>query len=126
MTVTIAIIKVIYQLKKLSESLIIKGVEFNDVIKMGRTQMQDTVPIRLGQEFKAFNSAICPFIGYEKTAGIAKLTLKTGEPIKDIILREGLLEKSELESILEPTNMTEVREYKIPSFHPTLSVVSTN
>lgn len=71
-------------------------------------------------------TAICPFIGYEKAAEIAKLTLKTREPIKDIILREGLLEKSELEIILEPTNMTEVREYKSPSLYPTLSVVSTN
>ncbi|WP_300675765.1 aspartate ammonia-lyase [Soonwooa sp.] len=31
-----------------------KGVEFNDVIKMGRTQLQDAVPMTLGQEFEAF------------------------------------------------------------------------
>ena len=28
------------------------------VIKMGRTQLQDAVPIRLGQEFKAYSVAI--------------------------------------------------------------------
>jgi aspartate ammonia-lyase len=27
-----------------------KGVEFADVIKMGRTQLQDAVPMTLGQE----------------------------------------------------------------------------
>jgi aspartate ammonia-lyase len=31
-----------------------KGEEFNDVIKMGRTQLQDAVPMTLGQEFEAF------------------------------------------------------------------------
>ncbi|MDE1174014.1 MAG: aspartate ammonia-lyase [Parvibaculaceae bacterium] len=31
-----------------------KAIEFSDVIKMGRTQLQDAVPMTLGQEFDAF------------------------------------------------------------------------
>ncbi|KIF03908.1 aspartate ammonia-lyase [Streptomyces sp. RSD-27] len=31
-----------------------KGAEFHDVLKMGRTQLQDAVPMTLGQEFSAF------------------------------------------------------------------------
>lgn len=31
-----------------------KGIEFNSIIKMGRTEMQDAVPMTLGQEFEAF------------------------------------------------------------------------
>jgi aspartate ammonia-lyase len=31
-----------------------KGVEFRDVLKMGRTQLQDAVPMTLGQEFSAY------------------------------------------------------------------------
>jgi len=31
-----------------------KGREFGDVVKMGRTQLQDAVPMTLGQEFEAF------------------------------------------------------------------------
>ncbi len=31
-----------------------KGSEFSDVIKMGRTQLQDAVPMTLGQEFDAY------------------------------------------------------------------------
>ncbi len=34
-----------------------KAVEFDNILKMGRTQMEDAVPIRLGQEFKAYASA---------------------------------------------------------------------
>lgn len=46
------------ELKRLYEALKAKGDEFDGVIKMGRTQLQDAVPIRLGQEFKAYAAAI--------------------------------------------------------------------
>ena len=46
------------ELKRLSDAFTLKAVEFNDIIKMGRTQLQDAVPIRLGQEFAAYASAI--------------------------------------------------------------------
>ncbi len=35
-----------------------KAVEFDDIVKMGRTQLEDAVPIRLGQEFNAYASAL--------------------------------------------------------------------
>ena len=35
-----------------------KAVEFGDVLKMGRTQLQDAVPMTLGQEFDAFFATI--------------------------------------------------------------------
>jgi aspartate ammonia-lyase len=38
----------------LQRNLAAKAVEFNDVIKMGRTQLQDAVPMTLGQEFDAY------------------------------------------------------------------------
>ena len=44
------------ELKRLYEALCQKAEEFDHVIKMGRTQMQDAVPIRLGQEFKVIFS----------------------------------------------------------------------
>lgn len=39
---------------ELQQSLAAKGMEFADILKMGRTQMQDAVPMTLGQEFEAF------------------------------------------------------------------------
>ncbi len=50
--------KAIKQLMKLHEALVNKSQEFDQVIKMGRTQMQDAVPIRLGQEFAAYSAVI--------------------------------------------------------------------
>ncbi len=41
-------------LERLRDDLNLKGEEFRDVVKMGRTQLQDAVPMTLGQEFSAF------------------------------------------------------------------------
>jgi aspartate ammonia-lyase len=38
----------------LKQALLTKAVEFDDVIKVGRTQLMDAVPMRLGSEFRAF------------------------------------------------------------------------
>lgn len=46
------------KLAELEFILKLKSLEFDNVIKMGRTQMQDAVPIRLGQEFAAYKSAV--------------------------------------------------------------------
>lgn len=35
-----------------------KAIEFNDVLKLARTQLQDAVPMTLGQEFKGFASTL--------------------------------------------------------------------
>ncbi|WP_445115504.1 aspartate ammonia-lyase [Acinetobacter sp. WZC-1] len=40
--------------KSLISSLKMKAEQFSDVLKMGRTQLQDAVPMTLGQEFYAF------------------------------------------------------------------------
>jgi aspartate ammonia-lyase len=42
----------------LRKSLDAKAAEFKDVIKMGRTQLQDAVPMTLGQEFAAFATTL--------------------------------------------------------------------
>ena len=38
----------------LKSALLAKAVEFHDVIKVGRTQLMDAVPMRLGHEFRGF------------------------------------------------------------------------
>lgn len=42
----------------LKESYAKKADEFQDILKMGRTQLQDAVPMTLGQEFKTFELMI--------------------------------------------------------------------
>ncbi len=50
--------KVIKQLDTLYNTFMEKAVDYRDVIKMGRTEMQDAVPISFGQVFHAYASAI--------------------------------------------------------------------
>ncbi len=46
------------ELLRLHKAFAQKAEEFDHVIKIGRTQMQDAVPIRLGQEFHAYSVAV--------------------------------------------------------------------
>jgi len=45
------------EVQKLANAFDQKGVQFADVIKSGRTHLQDAVPITMGQEFKAYGAA---------------------------------------------------------------------
>lgn len=46
------------ELEKLSKALLLKSHEFSEVLKMGRTHLQDAVPITLGQEFAAYANTV--------------------------------------------------------------------
>ena len=56
--IKITLYELIYRLKDslrfLRDAFDEKAIEFKDVLKMGRTQLQDAVPMTLGQEFKSF------------------------------------------------------------------------
>jgi fumarate hydratase class II len=45
-------------LNDLVEALNAKAAEFDDIVKSGRTHLQDAVPVRLGQEFAAYAKAV--------------------------------------------------------------------
>lgn len=50
--------KAIVALEDFYSALVKKAKEFDDVIKMGRTEMQDAVPISFGQAFRAYAAPI--------------------------------------------------------------------
>lgn len=52
-------------------------------------------------------TALCPHVGYEKAAELAKRAIRTGEPIRSLILQEHLLDEAQLDEILNPVAMTE-------------------
>lgn len=61
-TIKLAVIKMneslVKHLSQLIDAFRQKGKEFAEVIKMGRTQLQDAVPMTLGQEFEAFAATL--------------------------------------------------------------------
>ena len=50
--------KLIAELEKLVASFRVKGDAFLEIVKMGRTELQDAVPMTVGQEFHAFAASI--------------------------------------------------------------------
>jgi len=52
-------------------------------------------------------TAICPHVGYQPAADIAKKALRTGESVRSLIIKEGLLTAEELDQIMAPAGMTE-------------------
>ncbi len=58
LTVLDLLTPLIRELYRLETALIDKSIEFDDVLTMGRTQLQDAVPIRLGQVFHGYASMV--------------------------------------------------------------------
>lgn len=50
--------RLIAELQKLVASFRVKGDAFLEIVKMGRTEMQDAVPMTVGQEFHAFAASL--------------------------------------------------------------------
>ncbi len=55
LTLSMKLDGLLVEMDGLQKALATKGEEFSDVIKMGRTQLQDAVPMTLGQEFEAWS-----------------------------------------------------------------------
>ena len=66
------------EIKKLYNSYLDKAEEFKDVIKTGRTHLQEALPITLGQEFYAYASALNRDIKRIDTAIDALLEVNLG------------------------------------------------
>jgi aspartate ammonia-lyase len=50
--------KLIAELQQLTKSFRTKGKQYLEVVKMGRTELQDAVPMTVGQEFYAFGASL--------------------------------------------------------------------
>ena len=55
LTLSMKLDGLVVEMQSLQKALAEKGTEFANVIKMGRTQLQDAVPMTLGQEFEAWS-----------------------------------------------------------------------
>lgn len=64
--------------EKLIEAFRAKGEEFKNIIKMGRTQLEDAVPMTLGQTFNGFASVLQDEIKHLDEAAADFLTVNMG------------------------------------------------
>ena len=54
-------------------------------------------------------TAMAPYIGYQRSAAIAKESLATGVSVREIILRDAVMSEAELNDLLDARAMTEAR-----------------
>jgi aspartate ammonia-lyase len=54
----------------------------------------------------AMATALSPYLGYAKTAELAKESVRSGRPIRDLVLQQGLLDADRLDAILSAEAMT--------------------
>ena len=67
----------------------------------------DTARCReLMERSTAVATALSPYIGYATTAEIAKESVKTGQPIRELVLARGLIDPGKLDEILSADAMT--------------------
>ncbi len=52
-------------------------------------------------------TALCPYLGYKKSAEIAKEALKKNVKVKDLILEYGLMDEQRIDELLDPYSMTQ-------------------
>ncbi len=62
-------------------------------------------------------TALCPYIGYAKAASLAKESLSQGVPIRELILRDGLLDEEALQQILDPELLTAPHAFRVLPKH---------
>ncbi|NNE28556.1 MAG: aspartate ammonia-lyase, partial [Saprospiraceae bacterium] len=87
--------KLIESIISLSDQLELKAIEFSDVLKMGRTQLQDAVPMSLGDEFRAWATNL-------------KEEIKNLENSRDLILEVNLGGTAIGTGVNAPANFSEV------------------
>ncbi|CAN5584581.1 class II fumarate hydratase [soil metagenome] len=54
----------------------------------------------------SIGTSLNPYIGYEKAAEVIKASVRTGKPIRQIVLEEGLMEEADLDRALDVIAMT--------------------
>lgn len=79
---------------------------FTDRCVAGITANEEVCRLHVEQSM-GLATALNPYIGYEMAAKVAQESLRTGRPIRDIVLERKLLSEEELGRILDPWAMTE-------------------
>ncbi|OGL44272.1 MAG: hypothetical protein A2161_06125 [Candidatus Schekmanbacteria bacterium RBG_13_48_7] len=90
-----------------SLKILIGGISsFNNRCLKGITANEDKCR-NYAENSLAMVTALNPLIGYLRAANVAKESLATGKPIREIIMEKGYLRQDELDIYLSPDTLTE-------------------
>ena len=96
----IIIYSVMESIKFLQESFDVLRIKCVDGITANAEHSEEMVRNSIG-----IVTALNPYIGYKNSTEIAKKAMATGESVYDLVLKENILSKEELDEILSPKNM---------------------
>jgi aspartate ammonia-lyase len=85
----------------LAQALVVLRTRTVDGIAADRDRCRELL-----ERSTAIATALSPYIGYAATAEIAKESVRTGRPIRELVLARGLLDATRLDAILAPESMT--------------------
>ncbi len=95
--------------KNLLESITILTnalVTFEKKCLRGITADKDTLKTTI-ENSAGLGTLLNPLIGYEKATHVVKESLRTGKPLREIILKKGYLTRPEVDKLFHPRNMTQ-------------------
>ncbi|MHB1234262.1 MAG: aspartate ammonia-lyase [Microbacteriaceae bacterium] len=112
LAMSLALNRLTRELELLSRSFAVKGGEFASILKVGRTQLQDAVPMTLGQEFIGFSHTLIedydrlletlPLLGEINLGATAIGTGITADPSYAEAVRRHLVQISGFEMVTAP------------------------
>ena len=79
----------------LKDAIAAKAAQWDDVIKIGRTHMQDATPITLGQEWS----------GYASMLSIAHSAYRDALSLKEAAIKSGYVDEKRFDEIVDPRKM---------------------
>jgi aspartate ammonia-lyase len=85
----------------LAQALVVLRTRTVDGIAADRDRCRELL-----ERSTAIATALSPYIGYAATAEIAKESVRTGRPIRELVLARGLLDATRLDALLAPESMT--------------------
>jgi len=107
-----SLLRLLDEHRLLARSFAAKGREFSSILKVGRTQLQDAVPMTLGQEFSGFAttlgedfdrlSEVIPWLGEMNLGATAIGTGITADPRYAAAVRRHLVELTGIEVVTAP------------------------
>ena len=89
-------IEILANVARLFAHRCIDGLTANEAVLRRNAEMSTAIVTRLN-----------PIIGYEKAAELAKESVKTGVPIKQLVVEKGVLKQEEADKLLDPKVLTE-------------------
>lgn len=108
--------KLLPRAEKLADAMLKQAKLWVDVVKIGRTHLQDATPLTVGQAWSGYvtqirdaieviKTALNPVIGYDKASLIAHKAFDENKMFREAAIESGFISAADFDKIVVPANM---------------------